>query len=129
MKGRSLVLIAGLTIAGALAFSTPAIAAPLDKGHFNEVFTESVVCDNILLPVPVRHEVHVNFLLNQRGGRNVFPYYRESVTGTDVFTNPDTHGTYSNAFTANSRDHKIVDIVDDTISIFAQGTGVIRWYD
>jgi len=129
MKGRSLVLIAGLTIAGALAVSTPASAAPLDKGHFDEVTTDSVDCDNILLPVPVRHEVHVNFLLNQRGGRNVFPYYRESVTGTDVFTNPDTGGTYSNAFTANTRDHKIVDNGDDTITIFSQGTGVTRWYD
>jgi len=129
MKGRSLVLIAGLTIAGALAVSTPATAAPLDKGHFDEVTTDSVDCDNISLPVPARHEVHVNFLLNLRGGRNVFPYYRESVSGTDVFTNPDNGGTYSAAFTANSRDHKIVDNSDGTITIFAQGTGTTRFYD
>ena len=34
-----------------------------------------------------------------------------------------------NVFTANSRDHKIVDNGDGTITIFSQGSGSERWCD
>src|SRR5205823_3974380 len=42
MKGRSVLLIVGLVIAGAVLASAPATARPIDKGHFNDVFTSDV---------------------------------------------------------------------------------------
>jgi hypothetical protein len=111
--------------------STPATAAPLDKGHFDDTFTETFDCDTVNPPVPTRHDstAHINFTFNQRGGPNIFPYYRESVSGTNVYTNLDTGGTYTEIFTSNSRDHNIVDNGDGTITIFSQGSGGERWYD
>lgn len=131
MRPRMALLITGLTIAGSLAVSTPATAAPLDKGHFHDVFTDFFDCDSVSPSVPTRQDgdVHVNFTFNLRGGPNVFPYYRESVSGTVVFTNLDTGGTYTNVFALNSRDHKIVDNGDGTITITGQNSGNSRWYD
>ena len=131
MKARSLLLIVGLSIAGTLAVSTSAAAAPLEKGHFDDVSTNFFDCDSISPAIPTRqdNDVHINFIFNQRGGPNVFPYFRDSVSGKIVFTNLDNGGTYTDVFAANSRDHKIVDNGDGTITIFVQGSGVERWYD
>ena len=131
MRRRSALIIAGLGITCTVLAGTPATAAPLDKGHFDDTFTETFDCDSVAPPVPTRHDstAHINFTFNQRGGPNVFPYYRESVSGTNVYTNLDTGGTYTEMFTSNNRDHKIVDNGDDTITIFSQGSGTQRWYD
>jgi len=128
---RTALLITGLTIAGSLAVSAPASAAPLDKGHFHDVFTDFFDCDSVTPVVHVRQDgdVHVNFTFNLRGGPNVFPYYRESASGTIVNTNLDTGGTYTNVFSMNSRDHKIVDNGDGTITITGQNSGKSSWYD
>jgi len=125
MRGRSAFLTIGVAVAGLVA-GTPASAAPLDKGHFHDVFTESFDCDG----TPVDHvsEVDVNFVFNQRGS-SAFPYYRESVRGTDTFTNLDTGGTYTNDFTANSKDQTIVDNGDGTITITVFAAGGSRWLD
>ena len=46
MRGRSALLIAGLAITGSVLATTPATAKPIDKGHFNDVFTSDVYdCD------------------------------------------------------------------------------------
>ncbi len=73
--------------------------------------------------------MHVNFTFNLRGGKNVFPYYREGARGTLTYMNLNSGGTYTEVFTANNRDHKIVDNGDETITIFGQGSGVSRLYD
>ena len=65
-------------------------------------------------------------MFNQRGS-SPFPYYRESVHGTVVTTNLDTGGTYTNVFTANSRDHTIVDNGDGTITITVFASGGSRF--
>ena len=64
MKARSAFLITGVVVAGLFA-GTPATAAPLDKGHFDDVFTDFFDCDGT--PARQDGDVHVNFLLNQRG--------------------------------------------------------------
>jgi hypothetical protein len=51
------------------------------------------------------------------------------VRGTVVTTNLDTGGTYTNIFTANSRDHTIVDNGDGTITITTFASGGSRFYD
>lgn len=116
---------ASLTAAGLVV--SPANAAPIDSGHFSDTFTNSFDCDGT--PTEQVTTVDVQFSFNQRGGPNVFPYYRESVRGTNVFTNLDNGGTYSDHFTGNSRDHKIVDNGDGTITIFIQASGSDVWRD
>jgi len=121
------LLIAGLAITGSVLASTPAIGKPIDKGHFHDVFTGDVYdCDGT--PAQDSGDVSGNFVFNQRGS-SPFPYYRESVRGTIVTTNLDTRGTYTNVFTANSRDHTIVDNGDGTITIATFASGGSRFYD
>jgi hypothetical protein len=127
MRGRSALLVAGLAIAGVVAASAPAGAAPIDKGRFHDTSSDSFMCGDTL--VLHDNDVWINFNFNQRGGKNVFPYYRESVEGRDVFTNTDNGGTYSEHFTSNVRDHKIVDNGDGTITIYSQGSGTDEWFD
>ena len=131
MKARSLLVVAGLSLAGALAVSSPAAAAPLEKGHFDDLSTDTFNCESVSPAIPTRQDnvVHINFVLNQRGGPNVFPYDRESVSGKTVFTNLENGGTYTDVFATNSRDHKIVDLGEGIIRIFVQGSGADRWFD
>src|SRR5262245_19964090 len=127
MRARSVVLITGLAIAGAISVSTSAAAQPIDKGHVQDNFTSDVYdCDGT--PAQDSGEVSGNFLFNQRGS-SPFPYYRESVHGTARTTNLATGGTYTNVFTANSRDHTIVDNGDGTITITWFASGGSRFYD
>jgi hypothetical protein len=119
-------LITGLAVASLVA-STPANAQPIDKGHFHDVSTsDPYECDGTLAQDSV--DVSGNFVFNQRGS-SPFPYYRESVHGTVVTTNLDTGGTYTNVFTANTRDHTIVDNGDGTITITDFASGSSRFYD
>ena len=119
-------LITGLAVASLVA-STPANAQPIDKGHFHDVSTSDPYdCDGTLAQDSV--DVSGNFVFNQRGS-SPFPYYRESVHGTVVTTNLDTGGTYTNVFTANTRDHTIVDNGDGTITITSFASGSSRFYD
>ena len=73
-------------------------------------------------------DVHGNFVFNQRGS-SPFPYYGETLRGTAVTTNLKTGGTFTNIFTANNRDHTIVDNGDGTITITSFGSGSSRFYD
>jgi hypothetical protein len=126
MRSRSAFVITGL-VAGVLATSTPATAAPLDKGRFHDVATNFFDCDG----TPVREDVDVSgsFLFNQRGSQHPFPYFRDSVHGTIAWTNLNTGGTFSQIFTANGRDHSIVDNGDGTITITVFVSGGARHYD
>lgn len=128
MRGRSALLMIGLAIAGALVASTPATARPLDKGRFHDIFTEFFTCESTGTPVQNDVDVWVNFNFNQRGS-SPFPYYRESVHGTNVFTNLDTGGTFTNVFSVNGKNHVITDNGDGTITILVIATGGSRWYD
>jgi hypothetical protein len=127
MRGRSVLLIAGLAIAGTVLAGTPATAQPIDKGHFHDVFTGDVYND-CGFPAQDSGDVSGNFVFNQRGS-SPFPYYRESIHGTVVTTNLETLGTYTNVFTANSKDQTIVDNGDGTITITVFASGGSRFYD
>ena len=127
MRRRSALLIAGLAITGTALASAPATAKPIEKGHFHDVFTSDVYnCDGT--PAQDSGNVSGNFVFNQRGS-SPFPYYRESVRGTVVTTNLDTGGTFTNVFTANSKDQTIVNNGDGTITITVFASGGSRFYD
>ena len=127
MRGRSLLVVAGLAITGTVLAGTPATAAPIDKGHFHDVSTSDVYTD-CGFRAQDSFDVSGNFLFNQRGS-SPFPYFRESVHGTVVTTNLETGGTYTNVFTYNGKDHTIVDNGDGTITITVFASGNSRWYD
>src|SRR5712675_1579315 len=116
-------LITGLAVASLVA-STPANAQPIDKGHFHDVSSDVYDCNGT--PAQDSVDVSGNFVFNQRGS-SPFPYYRESVHGTVVTTNLNTGGTYTNVFTANTRDHTIVDnddvFVDGSFRVVRASTG------
>ena len=131
MKVRSALLVCGL-VAVALFPGTSASGKPLDKGHFDDVFTSDVYdCDGDGPGELFAYDdvdIHVNFLFNQRGS-SAFPYYRESVQGTVVTTNVDTGGTWTQAFASSSKDQTIVDNGDGTITITTFAAGGWRGYD
>ena len=126
MRGRSALFITGMAIAGTVVASTPAAAQPLDKGRVHDVSSDSFDCDGT--PVQSDVDVWINFTFNLRGS-SPFPYYRESVHGTNVFTNLNTGGTFTNVFSLNSKDHVITDNGDGTITILVIATGGGRYYD
>jgi hypothetical protein len=127
MRGRSILLTAGLAMSGLVAIA-PATAAPIDKGHFHDVTTDTFDCDGT--PVQETDDVTVNFLFNQRGGsKHPFPYGRESVRETLTWTNLDNGGTFTLVQSANRNDHKIVDNGDGTITIYEFASGGARYYD
>jgi hypothetical protein len=127
MRGRSVLLIAGLAIAGTMLASTPATAAPIDKGHFHDISTSPVYdCDGT--PAQDHSDVSGNFVFNQRGS-SPFPYFLNTARGTVVTTNLATGGTFTDVFAVSYRDHKIVDNGDGTITITIIGTGGSRFYD
>jgi hypothetical protein len=125
MRGRLAVLITGVAIAAAVAAGTPATAAPIDKGHFHDTGTSDIYYD-CGFPAQDSFDVSGNFVFNQRGS-SPFPYYRESVRGTVVTT--ANGGTYTNIFTATSKDQTIVDNGDGTITITTFAAGGSRYYD
>lgn len=121
------VLALGTMVAASAVPAAAAVARPLDKGHFHDVFTSDVYdCDGT--PAQDAIDLTGNVLFNQRGS-SPFPYYRESLNGSVVTTNLDTGGTFTNVFTASSRDHTIVDNGDGTITITVFASGGSRYYD
>jgi hypothetical protein len=107
--------------------ATPAFAKPIEKGHFHDVF-DSDVYDCEGTPAQDHFDVSGSFLGNQRGS-SPFPYFRDSTHGTIVTTNLDTGGTFTQIFTAHSRDHTIVDNGDGTITITVAAAGGSRYFD
>ena len=49
--------------------------------------------------------------------------------GTGVTTNLDTGGTFTNIFSASTKDHTITDNGDGTITITEHAQGIVRYYD
>ncbi|MBM0124973.1 hypothetical protein [Pimelobacter simplex] len=121
------VLALGTLVAASVVPAATAVARPVEKGQFHDVFTSEVYdCDGT--PAQDSVDVRGSFVFNQRGS-SPFPYFRDSVHGSVVTTNLDTGGTYTNVFTANSRDHTITDNGDGTITITVYASGGSRYYD
>jgi hypothetical protein len=120
------VLGCGLAVvlAGTLG-AAPAVAAPLDMGHFLDVFDDAFDCDGT--PTAVHGEVDVNFVFVKHGPG--LAYYRESVHGTIVYTNLSNGGTFTEIFTVHAMDLKVTDNGDGTLTIISLQTGGDRLYD
>ena len=116
--------VLAVVLAGTLG-TAPAVAAPLDKGHFHDVYTDFFDCDGT--PTQVDGDVYVNFVFVKHGPG--LAYYRESVRGTQVYTNLDNHGTLTEVFTVHSMDLEVTDNGDGTLTIISLQTGGYRIYD
>ncbi len=105
----------------------PATAKPIEKERFHDVGVSEVFdCDGT--PAQDEFNVRGHFTAKLRGS-SPFPYFKEHVQGRVSTINLDTGGAYTNRFTANSKDHRIVNNGDGTITITVRATGSSRWYD
>jgi|tagenome__1003787_1003787.scaffolds.fasta_scaffold19990487_1 hypothetical protein len=129
MAGRHAVRTAigcGLAVVLATALGmSPAAAAPLDKGHFHDVFTDQFDCEGT--PTQIDGDVSGNFVFVKHGPG--LAYYRESISGTQVYTNLDNGGTITEVFTVHSMDLTVTDNGDGTLTIVSLQTGGYRIYD
>lgn len=120
------IVISAVGVVALAMTGVGAHAKPLDKGHFEDSFSFEYDCDGT--PARDEGEVKGSYLVNKRG-KSPFPFYRESVRGTIVTTNLTTERTLTQVFTASSRDAKIIDNGDGTITIVIYGSGGSRYYD
>jgi hypothetical protein len=97
----------------------------MKKGHFHDVFTDFFDCDGT--PTHFDGDVFGNFTFVRRGSG--LAYFREGIRGRLVYTNLNTGGTFTQIFTANSRDARVTDNGDGTLTIVVQAAGSARFYD
>ena len=117
-----------LVVLGVLASAAVADAAPLERGSFNDAGSETLadLCGD--LDVLHSWEVSGSYLGVARGSDRLV-HFRDSVRGTDVWTNPDTGKSLTMKWTTNSRELKVTDNGDGTLTIISQGSGGARFYD
>ena len=107
----------------------PAQARPVEQDHFHDVGSELLTdCEGITL----QHDFDVegSFLLNSRGPDGLL-YGRDSVHGTETFTNVANGMTLTGKFAGSGHDLTVTDNGDGTFTIFAQSTFMnqYRWPD
>jgi hypothetical protein len=104
----------------------PVGAAPADQGHFHDVGSEPAE----LCGLDVRHDFDVSGSYRFVGqGRDRLGHYGENVHGTESWTNLDTDKTFSHSFSVSTRDTKVTDNGDGTLTIENQGQGNDTYYD
>jgi hypothetical protein len=117
-------IAAGATIAAAGSVG----AAPLERGSFHDEGTETFAdfCGD--LDVIHSWDISGNFLGAVRGADGLVRF-QDSVRGTDVWTNTETGRSYTQIWSASTRDLKVTDNGDGTLTLLVQGSGGSRWYD
>ena len=117
------VLVGGVIALGAAA---PVLAEQFEQGHFHDVGEEDF--DDFCGFDEVVHTFDVSGNFNGVTHRGLVRF-RESVSGTESFINPETGLAYTREFTFNGRDKSVIDNGDGTLTIIFQGSGTDRWYD
>jgi hypothetical protein len=110
----------GLAAAAGLAVPAAAGAKPLEHDHFHDEEHETVVECGLTL----QHDrvVDGHFLVNPHGPDGL-AYAGEQLRGTDTFTNLANGHTSVTTFTFASRDLRVTDNGDGTLTILGQGAG------
>jgi hypothetical protein len=121
-------VVVAIAITAVVGAGAPVGAAPVDRGHFHDVGSE--LLEGFCGDLNMLHswDVSGSFLGVARGPDGLV-HYRDSVGGTDVWTNVDTGKSYTGKWTSNSRDLKVTDNGDGTLTILVQASGGEQWYD
>jgi hypothetical protein len=103
-------------------------AAPIERGSFHDQGTEDLpdFCGD--LDVTHSWDVSGSFIGVARGSNGLIRF-QDSVRGVDAWTNSETGRSYTQMWTASSRDLKVTDNGDGTLTILIQASGGSRWYD
>jgi hypothetical protein len=109
----------GLAAAAVLAVPAAAGAKPLEHDHFHEEEHDTIVECGLTM----QHDrvVDGHFLFNPHGPDGL-AYAGEQLRGTDTLTLPNSH-TFVQTFSFASRDLRVTDNGDGTLTILAQGAG------
>lgn len=128
MKLRRRVTMTGGVVLLALAATIgPASAKPLEREHFHDSGSEVLegFCGD--LTVRADFEVDGTFLLNPHGPDGL-AYGSEKVHGTQSLTNLANDKTITSVFNVITKDLKVTDNGDGTLTILVMATGGERWY-
>ena len=118
---------AALAVVGVLSGATPAAAAPVEKGRFHDTGSE-LLEDVCAVDVVFAWDVSGSFHGVPHGSDGLV-HYRDSVRGSETYTNTVTGRSYTLQFSGAHRDHEVTDNGDGTLSIIIQGSGSEKWYD
>jgi hypothetical protein len=127
MELRRRVTMAGVVLLALAATIGPASAKPLERVHFHD--SSSEVIEGFCPGLTVRSDVEVDgtFLFNPHGPDGL-AYGSEHVHGTQSLTNLANDKTITRVFNVTSKDLKVTDNGDGTLTILVLATGGERWY-
>jgi hypothetical protein len=110
----------GLAAAAVLAVPAAAGAKPLEHDHFHDEVHETI--DDCGLTLQFDRVLDGQFLFN-RHGPDGLGYGAEHVRGTDTFTNLTNGHTIVVTYSFSSKDLRVTDNGDGTLTILSQGAG------
>jgi hypothetical protein len=125
---RAVMSMTGLAALALVSSVAPAVAEPIEQGHhFHEV--DSFVIEEFCGDLTVRVDVdqYVSFLVRTQGADGLV-YFSENVQGTASITNLATGKAFTNVFTFVSKDLKVTDNGDGTLTIIAVVNGNFKTY-
>ena len=113
-------IVSAMAAIAVLSAPAAAGAKPLEHEHFHDEEHETIFECGLTL----QHDVVVDghFLLKSRGPEGL-AYGGEQVRGTETFTNLANGHTFVITFTTASKDLRVTDNGDGTLTIIGQGAG------
>ena len=123
-RSRTIGLVTAFTTAALISMTGVASAAPLEHGHFHDEFTNIVTdfCDVPGLTVQAEGVADGSFLAAPRGPDGLI-YFKENLRASSVLTNLANGRTISDEARTVSKDLKVVDNGDGTLTLTVLATG------
>ena len=108
--------------------AAPASAAPLERGSFHDDTVEVTTdfCGDLRVRYQADVDVHYVFVAH---GPDGLAHWTETVHGIETFTNLATGRTMTHVMNFVSRDLKVTDNGDGTLTIIVLSTGSAKWFD
>ena len=121
-RRQRLISVAGATLLLFALTAGSAAAKPIERGHFDD--NTSRVIEGFCGDLTVREDtdVSVNFIFNPQGPDGI-PHYMETVSGSVTWTNLANGKSFEQVFHTVSRDLKVTDNGDGTLTILVLATG------
>jgi hypothetical protein len=121
----ALALASGLAAVVFGTAATPAVAKPLERFHFDDTTSEVVedFCGD--LTVRIDTDVHGSFLFNFHGPDGL-GYGAEKIHGSNTYTNLATGKSLTEVFNILTKDLKVTDNGDGTLTLLRLATGSFK---